>query len=328
MANSRAIVDADQTELEALFNTSAPIDAGIADDKHASAFDSIDLIDGNSLDWTSRDTEIDTLSSDLSTEINNRFNLLSDAYPFMLNGSSVKIKFDSINIFYIFCLILSNSKLRANAGEEAINQRMARLFERVTLQIIKRSLGDFSYSHHFGFPRDDNSNIIEAMENLKSLLGLSHEMSPSILENSQDGLSYQKDLGVDQIIWIKRPDNRKHSHLFLLGQCACGQDYKNKYNDIDLRKLQSYFRPLTFVEPIKMMSIPFILTDHEIQRVSSSAGWLFDRISLSSLYFKFKDLQQEFDRQLIELISNSIPHGEKFSSSSLAEYLYLQQAEL
>lgn len=320
MSNSRAIVDADQTELEALFNTSAPIDAGVADDKHASALDSIDL-DGDGLDWTARDTELDTLSSDLSTEINNRSNLLGDAYPFILDESSVKTKFQSVNVFYIFCLILSNSKLRANAGEEAFNQKMARLFERVTLKIIKRYLGDFSYSHHFGFPRDDGSNIIDAMKNLKSILELSHEMSPSILDHSQEGLSSQKDLGIDQIIWIKRPDNRTHSHLFLLGQCACGQDYKQKYHDIDLKKLQSYFRPFTFVDPIKMMSIPFVLTDHEIQKISSSAGWLFDRISLSSLYFRFEELQQEFDHQLIELLSNSIPHGEKFKSSSLAEYL-------
>lgn len=159
------------------------------------------------------------------------------------------------------------------------------------------------------------------MQDLKSKLKLTHEMNVNLLEYNVDNLAYQKDLGIDQIIWIKRPDNRSHSHLFLFGQCACGQDYKQKYNDIDIRKLESYFRPLTFVSPIKMMSIPFILTDEEIQRVSTSAGWIFDRISLSSLYNKFDDLQKKFDSELIELISNSTPHGEKFRASSFYEAL-------
>ncbi|EPJ8187703.1 hypothetical protein LGP27_003819, partial [Acinetobacter baumannii] len=64
-----------------------------------------------------------------------------------------------------------------------------------------------------------------------------------VLDYNLRDLSRQKDLGIDQIIWVKRPDNRKHSHLFLFGQCACGQDYKEKYHDIDLKKLESYFRP-------------------------------------------------------------------------------------
>jgi len=321
MLNPKTIEDADQTELEAVFNSYAPVDAGIVDDKHASALDSIDLIDDIASSWTVRDAELDSMSSDVSTEINNRLNLLNDAYPFTLESSSLKIKIDSKNIFYIFCLILSNSKLKARKGEEAHNQKMARFFERITLKIIKNSLGEFSNSYHFGFPRDDNSNIETAMKALKSQLKLTHEMNVNLLEYNVDDLKFQKDLGIDQIIWIKRPDNRSHSHLFLLGQCACGQDYKQKYNDIDIRKLESYFRPFTFVSPIKMMSIPFILNDGEMHKISTSAGWIFDRISLSSLYNKFDNLQQEFNSELIELISNSTPHGEKFKASFFYEAL-------
>lgn len=141
MLNPKTIEDADQTELEALFNSYAPVDAGIVDDKHASALDSIDLIDNIASSWTVRDAELDSMSSDVSTEINNRLNSLNDAYPFTLESSSLKLKLDSKNMFYIFCLILSNSKLKAKKGEEAHNQKMARLFERITLKIIKNSLG-------------------------------------------------------------------------------------------------------------------------------------------------------------------------------------------
>lgn len=321
MSSQKIIEDADQTELEVLFNSSAPIDAGITDDKHASALDSIDLIDVDSADWSAKDAELDNLSSDLSTEINYRLQLLGESYPFIINGSNVKIKNKHINILYIFCLILSHSKLKAKKGETAHNQKMARIFERVTLKLIQKSLGTYAHGHHFGFPREDGLGIVDAMNQLQEKLNLKNEMTVNLLDFNKHDLTHQKDLGIDQIIWVKRPDSRRHSHLFLLGQCACGQDYKEKYHDIDINKLQSYFRPFTFVPPVKMMSIPFILSDNEINRVSNSAGWLFDRISLAGLYMEFEDIKAEFDDQLIDLLINSVPYGEKFQSSYLYDIL-------
>ncbi|MCL6243402.1 hypothetical protein M5F04_02270 [Acinetobacter sp. ANC 7200] len=321
MSNQKIIEDADQTELEALFNSSAPIDAGIADDKHASALDSIDLIGIESSDWATKDAELDNISSDLSTEINYRAQLLGSSYPFIINGSSVKLRDSNTNLFYIFCLIISRSKLKAKKGETAHNQFMARLFEKITLKLIQKSLGHYAFSHHFGFPREDGLGIVDAMKQLKPILKLDYEMNVQLLDYNVRDLTKQKDLGIDQIIWVKRPDLRNHSHLFLLGQCACGQDYTEKYHDIDLKKLEGYFRPFTYVQPVKMMSIPFILSDQEIRRVSSSAGWLFDRVSLSSLYMKYDDIKAEYQPQLIELISNSTPHGEKFKASFYYETL-------
>lgn len=215
MSNQKTIADADQTELEVLFNFSAPIDAGMMDDKHASAFDAIDLTETDNTDWTARDAELDSLSSNLSTEINYRSQLLGAAYPFIINGSNIRIKSTEINLFYIFCLILSNSNLRAKKGETAHNQRMARLFEKITLRLIEKSLGEYANSHHFGFPREDGLGIVEAMKQLQNKLDLKHEMAVSVLDYNLRDLSRQKDLGIDQIIWVKRPDNRKHSHLFL-----------------------------------------------------------------------------------------------------------------
>ena len=300
MSNQKIIEDADQTELEALFNSSAPIDAGIADDKHASALDSIDLIGIESSDWATKDAELDNISSDLSTEINYRAQLLGSSYPFIINGSF---------------------KLKAKKGETAHNQFMARLFEKITLKLIQKSLGHYAFSHHFGFPREDGLGIVDAMKQLKPILKLDYEMNVQLLDYNVRDLTKQKDLGIDQIIWVKRPDLRNHSHLFLLGQCACGQDYTEKYHDIDLKKLEGYFRPFTYVQPVKMMSIPFILSDQEMRRVSSSAGWLFDRVSLSSLYMKYDDIKAGYQPQLIELISNSTPHGEKFKASFYYETL-------
>lgn len=319
MSNQKIVIDADQTELEALLNSSAPLDAGIMDDRHASALDTIDT--DESSDWASRDAELDNLGSDVSTEITYRSTLLDDAYPFIVEDGSLKLKNSSINLFYIFCLVLSHSKLKAQKGQPAHNQMMARLFERATLNIIRSSLGDLSHAHHFGFPRDNGSNIENAILSLPDDLNISKEWKYNPLEYVANDISKQKDLGVDQIIWIKRPDKRTFSHLFFLGQCACGEDYINKYDDIDLNKLNQYFRPFTHTPPVKMMSIPFILPDDDFQRVSNRAGWLFDRISLSGLYTRHPELEEDYKEQLIQLISLSTPYGERFKKSSLYQQL-------
>ncbi|MEQ1292372.1 hypothetical protein ABLT44_15165 [Acinetobacter johnsonii] len=319
MSNQKVVIDADQTELEALLNSSAPLDAGVMDDRHASALDSIDTEELSN--WAARDAELDDLGSDVSTEIIYRAKLLDDAYPFKVEDGSLKIKESSINLFYIFCLVLSQSKLKAQKGEAAYNQMMARFFERSTLGIIRCSLGSLSNGHHFGFPRDNGSNIKQAINSLPKDLNISKEWKYNPLDYVENEVSNQKDLGIDQIIWIKRPDNRTFSHLFFLGQCACGGDYISKFNDIDLNKLNQYFRPFTHTHPVKMMSIPFILTDDDFQKVSHRAGWLFDRISLAGIYNKHPELDKDYSKTLIELISNSTPYGERFKKSSLYKQL-------
>lgn len=70
-----------------------------------------------------------------------------------------------------------------------------------------------------------------------------------------------------------------------------------------------------------MMSIPFILTDDDFQKVSHRAGWLFDRISLAGIYNKHPELDKDYSKTLIELISNSTPYGERFKKSSLYKQL-------
>lgn len=322
MSNKKTMIDADQTEIEALLNSFAPLDAGISDDRQASALDSIDTLDSSS--WIARDAELDNLGSEVTTEINYRSILLDDAYPFIIENNCLKLKELSINYFYIFCLILSNSPLKANKGEPAYNQLMTRLFERTTLNIICNSLGNLCKGHHFGFPRDNNTGIIDAINNLQQDLSISKEWKFSPFEYVNAEVSKQKDLGIDQIIWIKRPDKRTFSHLYFLGQCACGDDYLNKFNDIDLKKLTQYFHPLTHTSPIKMMSIPFVLSDNEFQRISNCAGWLFDRISLSSIYNQHEDLKEMYNQQIIDIICQSTPYGERFKKSNLYQQIIVE----
>lgn len=322
MSEENDIRNADQTEIEALFNTSAPMDAGLVDERQASAFDSIDFIplDGNA-DWFNRDSELDEVSSELTTEISTRSVLLQNAYPFEIEHAGLKVKLNEPNIFYLFCLILSNSSLKAQRGTEAVNQRMARIFERVSLKLIAAMLGSYSHPYHFGFPRDDQTGIEEAMLLLPEKLDVIEEWKCNPMAYNMEDLNSQKDLGIDQIIAIKCPSNRKFGSLYILGQCACGQDYKKKFNDISLRKLDSYFRPFTYVPPVKAMSVPFRLSDNEFCRVSNEAGWLFDRVSLSNIYFNSPNLRNEYDAQLVDLIAASVPYGERFQTSTLYNML-------
>ena len=71
----------------------------------------------------------------------------------------------------------------------------------------------------------------------------------------EDGLPddlVQGDNGCDFVVWLRALDDRsKIGQLFVLGQCACGNNWVTKWNDLNLNKLQKWFNPLSTVEPVR-----------------------------------------------------------------------------
>jgi len=65
-----------------------------------------------------------------------------------------------------------------------------------------------------------------------------------------------------------------------LGQCACGDDWKDKFGDINLDRIRKWFNPLSYVEPVKLFATPHHLSDGFITEGSRQAGIIFDRARL------------------------------------------------
>jgi hypothetical protein len=89
------------------------------------------------------------------------------------------------------------------------------------------------------------------------------------------------DEGIDFIVWKEMPDNRV-GKLFILGQCACGDDWSTKFNDLNLGKINKWFQPLCYAQPpVRAFTTPHHLSDMSLVNAQTQAGIVFDRARLA-----------------------------------------------
>ena len=90
-----------------------------------------------------------------------------------------------------------------------------------------------------------------------------------------------KDEGCDFVVWLHPSDGRKIAPLLVLGQCACGNNWQDKYADLDVRRVRRWFNPLSIVEPVRAFATPRHVDDDVLREASREAGLLFDRSRLA-----------------------------------------------
>lgn len=108
---------------------------------------------------------------------------------------------------------------------------------------------------------------------LKTYARISHI---SAMEMPSPPFAHDKDLGLDVMAWLPTPDRRGgFPHLFI--QCATGNDWKGKLNDIDHGKLR--FHLDVAAGYMRAFCVPFTLatTREQWTRYSGSGGWIVDR---------------------------------------------------
>lgn len=94
-----------------------------------------------------------------------------------------------------------------------------------------------------------------------------------------------KDEGLDIFVWKEVPDKRP-GKLFVLGQCACGNDYPTKFHDIDanFEKLKKWVKPLSYATPLRAFATPrHIPNGAYFADVNHQAGLTFDRARIALL---------------------------------------------
>jgi hypothetical protein len=87
------------------------------------------------------------------------------------------------------------------------------------------------------------------------------------------------DEGVDFVVWKETLDQR-NGRLFVIGQCACGDDWADKFNDVSLPRLRKWFHPLSFAEPVRALASPRHIATDWLNEALGSAGLVFDRARL------------------------------------------------
>lgn len=88
------------------------------------------------------------------------------------------------------------------------------------------------------------------------------------------------DAGLDFVVWRRSPDKRI-GQLFVVGQCACGNDWGEKFADLNIEKMKSWVRPLSHVPITRCFTTPFLLSDGNFLAAHKEAGWVLDRIRLT-----------------------------------------------
>jgi hypothetical protein len=154
----------------------------------------------------------------------------------------------------------------------------------------------------------------------KEVIAALHEMTGEWMWSPEYGMPNDpdpqtvKDEGLDLVVWKEVPDGRP-GRMFLLGQCACGNDYTTKFGDIDerLHRLSKWVRPMPCVTPVRVFATPrHIPNDLDFRDVSKRAGFALDRARITLLAESDAGLEyipqhaKESYADLIQLVFNGI----------------------
>lgn len=263
--------DTDQTELSALRRGHARAASGVIGDSISEALsDHYSSRDGLAVaTWQSYDNTIENASSQISGEIAKRAKSLGDLYPFRLD-KDVLIYHKSDSQLYEFLLCAS---LSPSLTDEPYC-RIPRYFERIATELTANYLGPNSHYCHIGWPnsRGRFKNSVEPA------IVASKELSWGPDNDLPDDGPRSGDQGVDYILWKSFGCGRNVGQPFYFGQCACGNDWDTKLNDISTRFFRWFAR--LKVPPVKVFAVPFVLPEGALVEASIDAGIIMDRLRL------------------------------------------------
>lgn len=288
-ARSRSIIEsrhfeqkisknADQAEFQAILSGSSAIDAGFYDDEVAGVIDDFEQPrdEAIGLDWHQREIAKESAVGSIQEEVQRRREILGRHYPFVIRQNSITYR-PSGNGVYEFCLAAA---LQSDISKKPFAY-IPRAFEKISAAIVAEFAGEGSLSYHTGAPRLGSvpARFDHAMAEVAKLTG---EWAWNTAKHYPEGNSSTGDEGLDFVV-AKRAGDQREGQLFLIGQCACGDDWEAKWNDLNLDKLGKWFHPLAVVRPVRVFTTPHILSNGNLLDCQVEAGMVFDRLRLTAV---------------------------------------------
>lgn len=260
----------------------ATLDSGTLDDRIAEALDDFETTDPiGTEEWSNTDLRIENAVGELGLELERRKRILGKAYPFELTKGQL-VYSGSKSLAYELCLAISQSP-GLSGGEF---KKLPVAFERLMLDLVLRFLGEGSVGRRTGWPPEGDRPA-----RFKSLVAELHNETNEWRWSPDHGFpddpsSQQiKDAGLDFVAWKQVQDSRV-GRLFVVGQCACGNDFETKLQDIDkgLVKLGQWIKPVCFATPVRAFCTPrHIPNDIYFASINQEAGLTFDRTRITLL---------------------------------------------
>lgn len=274
----RAIASADQVEIRAISAGLAVPDVGIIDETLAGELEDLGTADIEMEAWQRQDVQLEDEVGSARDELERRVALLGPHYPFALDAGHLRYV-PSRTGFYEYCLAIATTP---NSITKVPYTKLPRSFERIVGMILQKHMGPAWEAMHTGWPRDPGQprRFDALLRTISRVTSDDREWvwapEPGYPPESVRG----GDGGLDFIVWRRAPD-RRLGQIFVVGQCACGNDWGEKFGDLNVKKLEPWMRPFTYVPIIRCFTTPFILSDGNFLVAHNLAGWVLDRVRLT-----------------------------------------------
>lgn len=238
-------------------------------------------------------------------ELEYRAATLGSAYPFAVDGKRLILERTATNpivepghVVYVFCLLASTireKKLQPVADVANAEQGIAHAFQICACLAAGGYVsGDVT---SFGFPRATGDGFLPALRHAFERFGMGQ-----VRAEVPDGLPVAlKDGGIDVIAWRDHPD-KMPGKIYLLGQCASGQNWKTK----SVVEYISQFHGSWFTTPPATFSVPAMFIPFTFHRDMNEdrSGPFLDAVK-NSFWFEEKRFGIIFDRLRIAYFANS-----------------------
>lgn len=267
--------NADQTEMMAILGGIAALDAGFYDEEVSGALDDFEQPEDEAigLDWHRRDIAKESGVGKIHEEVARRIELLGTSYPFEVDNNTLRYRRSPSGV-YEFCLAASLQTDKSSLPFAYI----VRAFEKISALIAAEFIGPPADVFHTGAPRLGRipNRFDDAIKAIERATG-EWRWNPDDIY--PDDYASSGDEGLDFIV-RKQADRFRRGQLFLIGQCACGEDWLDKWHDLTMDKLGKWVRP-PLVPPIRVFATPFVLSSGNIHDSQREAGMVFDRVRLT-----------------------------------------------
>jgi len=271
--------NADDSEWAAVLAGAAHVSHGTRDDMMSEAAlerGSADLPGDKYMTREAADEDLQAAVLEICQE---RMKLLgASGYPFNLQANSLVFNGDER---HPYVALLALCKLPSVSSKEYMQAPVA--FEYLSLIAARAYMGPKAEGWRFGWPRDNAAHlkVSDAAKELQRRAGGDIDAwhwnpipSKPPIPSSRD----LKDAGMDFAAWLPWHD-RGPGQLHLVGQCACGRDWKWKKHDLDLRSLGEWLR-LPEPHPVRALFTPRHLALPTLRAAATEAGLVFDRVRI------------------------------------------------
>ncbi len=233
---------------------------------YISPSDIIDRLNDSGIQFSLEEEKLDGEIGSRETEVNDtqekwvniifdllreRIVIFGDSYPFIIDKQGIKLingHKKSIQLFYIFLLISSSLK-----DFKKVQNFLTNDFESLSEKVLKEYLPKKALTKAFGVNTKYKGNA------KTKILTLAKELNIDTKDRYIEQISEKnsKEEGLDIIGWIPFEDKNPNS-IIILGQCACGKEWKNK--QFETRRYENFLE--FYKQPfIHALFLPFAFSN-------------------------------------------------------------------